>query len=808
MKKKADIKIKSLSPTALCEKIEPSFFTFETTADIQPSQEIIGQQRAEESILFGIGMKSDGFNLFAMGPAGIGKRGIVRTILEQEAKIQPIPYDWCYVHHFEDPQKPKALELPAGWGRRFKRDINNLIEDISNSIPAMLESEEYRYRVQKITEEMNAQQEEMLQKISKEAKKEKLSIVPSTEGFTVMPLDEQGNTVTAEAFSKLPKKQQESTEALMAKFSRRLSSFLKQIPRLHREHRRKEKELRKEFTLLAMQHFFEDLKKIYEDFPEVIDYLKEVQADILLNIKDFIKHEESNMAANFSGSEKNSLVRYEVNLLVNHSKTKGAPIVEEENPTYSNLISRVEHIAQFGMLATNFTLIRAGALHRANGGYLILDARKLLQNPFAWEGLKRALFARIIAIEPPEQLIGVFSTVTLNPQPIPLKVKVVLYGDRHIYYLLCNYDPDFAELFKVAVDFEDCFARNEHNMRLFAELIASQSQSNHKRAFDRGAVAAIIDHGMRLAEDTQKICLHLRSIHDLVNEADYWAGKSGHQIVQATDVKNAIQSKIQRLSRVREHYFEQVNRHFILIQTSGKMVGQINGLSVVQFGSFAFGHPSKITATVRSGEGRVIDIQREIDLSGPIHSKGVLILSGFLGSRYIQNEPFSLVASLVFEQTYGMIDGDSASAAELCVLLSALANIPIKQSLAITGSINQQGQIQAIGGVNEKIEGFFRICQQRELTGDQGVIIPESNVVNLMLQDEIIEAVKHKKFAVYAIKHVDEAITLLSGLPAGIRGKNGNFPRNSLNYCVEKCLLKFANIKRSQKKITSKKSKK
>lgn len=800
------LSLKPLKPEALYQKIDPNFFTFETTAEIQVLKEVIGQGRAMDSVQFGIGIKGDGYNLFAMGAPGVGKRAIIRVILDKESKTKPIPSDWCYVFNFEDVQKPIALQLPPGWGNKLKHDIDGLIDDISVSIPLVFEGEEYRARMQKLAEELSTLQENLLKEISEDAKKQRLAIISSPEGFTVLPLDEKGKTIDAESFSKLPEKEQKEKEELMGKFSRRLASFLKQVPLLTRDHRRKEKELRREFSMFAVEHFISDLKATYSDFPRVLDYLNEIMFDVILNVKEFLKREEPTNTTPFSNVDKYNLSRYQVNVLVDNGKTKGAPIIYEENPTYSNLIARVDHLTQFGLLMTNFTLIHAGALHKANGGYLILDARKLLLNPFAWEGLKRALFARKITIEPPEQMIGVLATASLDPEPISIDTKIILYGDRYIYQLLYEYDPDFEELFKVAVDFDDNLDRNEKNLNLFAELIAAELKEN-TRPFDRSAVAAVIDNGMRIAEDTQKISIHLRSIYNLVNEANYWAGKSGHKIVQASDVQHAIDAQLYRLDRIREEYYEHIKRNIILIQTSGSIIGQVNGLSIVQYGNYFFGHPTRITASVRAGDGRVIDIQREVELSGPIHAKGVLTLSGFLGARYIKDETFSLSASLVFEQTYGFIEGDSASVAELCALLSALANIPINQSLAITGAINQHGEVQAIGGVNEKIEGFFAACQEKGFTGKQGVIIPQSNIEHLLLRDDVIEAVRKKQFFIYPVAHVDEAITLLTGIPAGKRGGHEKFPRGTINYFVEKSLIEFAKIKKPAKKKNNKKKK-
>jgi len=678
-----------------------------------------------------------------------------------------------------------------------------LVEDLSTSIPVVFESEEYRTNIQKISDDLNKRQEEMLKAISEEAKKEGIIIVSSAEGFTVLPVDKKGAAITAEDFAKLSPKVQQQKDTIITKFSQRLTHFLKQLPRLHKEHRKKEKEIKREFTLLAVGHFIDDLKRKYEKFPLVVGYLQAVQQDVISNVKDFLKREEGTTPATNAG--KNSLSRYEVNVLVDNSNTQGAPVIYEENPTYTNLISRIEYIAHFGTLTTNFTLIRAGALHKANGGYLILDALKLLMNPYAWEGLKLALYTGKITIEPPEHMLGMISTASLTPYPIPLNIKIILLGDHHTYYSLCELDPDFEELFKVAVDFEEEVERNEQNLQTYAQLVATLSHMEGLRAFDRAAVAAVIDHSSRLSEDTQKMSAHMRSINDLLREADYWAGIAGQNIVRANEVKKAIEMQLYRLDRIKEHYFEQINRQFILIQTEGTKVGQINGLSLIELGNYVFGHPMRVTATVRSGDGNVIDIQREVELSGPIHAKGVLILAGFLGSRYVQHRTFSMTASLVFEQTYGVVEGDSASITELCVLLSAIGDVPIKQSLAITGSVNQHGEVQAIGGVNEKIEGFFDACKGLGFNGKQGVIIPASNVKNLMLRDDVVAAAAEKKFHIYPVKTVDEAISLLTGLPAGERGKNHKFPRDSVNYLVERRLKEFAKIKDDDGKKPSKK---
>jgi len=486
-----------------------------------------------------------------------------------------------------------------------------------------------------------------------------------------------------------------------------------------------------------------------------------------------------------------------VNVLVDHSESKGAPVVYEDHPTYNNLIGRIEHIAHMGALVTDFNLIKPGALHRANGGYLILDARQLLLQPYAWDGLKRALRSREVRIESLSQVLSLVSTVSLEPEPIPLDVKVVLIGERLLYYLLYQLDPDFGELFKVEADFNEEIPRTPENNLLYARLIGTIARKEGLRPFDRGAVARVIEHSARMADDAEKLSIHLLSTADLLREADYWAGVAGNGVVTADDVQRAIDAQIHRADRLRELVQEEIKRGTILIDTTGERVGQVNGLSVIQLGNFAFGRPNRITARVRLGKGEVVDIEREVELGGPIHSKGVLILSGFLGARYAAERPLSLSASLVFEQSYSGVEGDSASLAELCALLSSLAEVPIRQSLAVTGSVNQHGEVQAIGGVNEKIEGFFDVCKTRGLTGEQGVIIPATNVQHLMLRQDVIEAVKAGQFHIYPVQTVDQGIELLTGIPAGERDEEGNFPEGSINQLVEARLIELAEKQRA-----------
>lgn len=788
--------VKPLDYKTLRPQCDPQQFTFETTAELEELTEVLGQARALDAVQFSIGMKRDGYNLYALGPAGIGKHTVLRQVLETQAQQQAPADDWCYVHNFQDHQKPVALRLPAGRGATLRRDMEALIQDLRTSIPAMLESDEYRAQVQEIDEEFKEKQEQAFADIQKQAEQDEMVILNTPHGFAVAPT-RAGEVLSPKEFEQLSKEERQRKEAIINRLQEQLAAFLEQIPRLHKERREKLREVERRFTMSAVGHVIDELKKKYHDLTPVMHYFDAVERDVVENVKDFRAREESAatpLTLALQGAP--SFTRYQVNMLVDHSNAQGAPIVYEDNPSYANLLGRVEHSAQFGALVTDFTLIKAGALHRANGGYLMLDMLKVLMQPYAWEGLKRTLRSQIITIESLGQMLGLMSTVSLEPEPIPLDVKIVLMGERMLYYLLCAYDPEFRELFKVAADFDDRVERNAENSLLYARLIGTLARKGGLRSFDRTAVARVIDQSARLASDAGKLSTHMQSTADLLREADYWAGEVKREVVQAADVQRAIDGQIRRADRVRERLYEEIKRGTILIDSEGEKTGQVNGLSVLQLGDFAFGQPSRITATARLGKGEVVDIEREVELGGAIHSKGVLILSNFMASRYAQNEPLSLSASLVFEQSYGMVEGDSASVAELCALLSALANAPIRQWFAVTGSVNQHGQVQAIGGVNEKIEGFYDVCMAKGLTGEQAVLIPAANVKHLMLREDVVAAAAAARFYVYAVETVDQAISLLTGLPAGAADAHGNFPEGSVNYLVQQRLKELSKLRR------------
>ncbi|HMA13122.1 MAG TPA: ATP-binding protein [Steroidobacteraceae bacterium] len=785
-----------LSPDRLYRSCDAERFTFTTTAELDDLTEGIGQMRAIDAAHFGIGMRHAGYNLYVMGPPGSGKRFLIRQLLdrrvvEEEAK----PADWCYVHNFTQPHKPRALQLPAGMGTRLHTDMQQLLAELQATIPAVFEGEEYRRRLDQIDEEYSERQTQAFGEVADEAGKHNITLLRTPNGFSFAPA--KGDEVmNPDDFDKLPAEEKTRIEQEIASLQEKLEKVIRQVHQWRRERIERVHKLNEEVVLFAVGHLIDDLRRDYADYPAVCGYLNEVQQNVIESMNEFRNPKEALTGLAALTREPPDFNRFRVNLLVGREATEGAPVVYEEHPTYQNLIGRVEHISQLGALVTNFLLIKPGALHMANGGYLLLDAFKLLTQPFSWEGLKRALSTHEIRIESLGQMYSLVSTVSLEPEPIPLDAKLILIGNRMLYYLLTQYDPEFGELFKVVADFEDEVERNADNDLLYARLVGTLVRRDKLRPFDRGAVAHVIEHSARRAEDAEKLSTHVQSLADLVREADYWAAQEKRETVARADVERAIAAQIRRADRLRERSHEAILRGILHIDTEGERVGQVNGLSVFQLGDFTFAQPSRITANTRLGEGELVDIQREVKLGGSIHSKGVLILSSFLASRYAAEQPLSLAASLVFEQTYGQVEGDSASVAELCALLSSLANAPIRQSLAVTGSVDQFGRVQAIGAVNEKIEGYFDICSMRGLTGEQGVLIPAANVAHLMLRRDVVDAAAAGRFHIYAVETVDEALELLTGIAVGIPDAEGKLPEGSLNRRVAQRLEHLAELRR------------
>jgi lon-related putative ATP-dependent protease len=764
-------RIGPLPATQLCRRCQPEQFGFETTDQLEDLDGVLGQVRAVGAIEFGVGIRREGYNLFAMGPAGIGRHTIVRRHLEKQAHGLGTASDWCYVFNFDVPHKPRTLQFPAGQAGAFAQKMERLVEDLRAAIAAAFETDEYRTRREEIEREFDERQEKAIAKIGERAKARGLALLRTPTGFGFAPV-RKDKVISPDEWSKLPEQEQKQLEAIISSLQEELEHAIREMPKWRREALGRVRELHRQVTRAAVNSLIEELKAEYRALPQVQDYLASVQADVFDHAELF-RHGKDGEAPTLFGiplpqpeSAEPPFRRYAVNVLIEHSGTQDAPIVYEDNPSHDALVGRIEYIAQMGALVTDFTLIKPGALHRANGGYLVLDALRVLTLPFAWEALKRALRSGEIRTQSLGHELSLISTVSLEPEPIPLDVKVVLVGERYHYYLLHAYDPEFAELFKVAVDFEEHMPRHPQSDLAYARTVAAVARREKLRPLDRAGVARVIERLSRDAGDAEKISVSMRALADLLRESDYWAGNAGRAIISGEDVRRAIETQIARADRVKHKLQEHIMRGKLLIDTSGERSGQVNGLAVVELGGFWFGTPHRITARTRLGSGGVVDIDRESELGGPVHSKGVLILSGFLAGRYAVNKPLTVSASLVFEQSYGGVEGDSASSAELYALLSALADTPIRQSFAVTGSVNQHGDIQAIGGVNDKIKGFFDVCRARGLTGGQGVLIPASNVDNLMLSDEVVQAVVEGKFAIYPVRNVDEGIEILTGEPA------------------------------------------
>jgi lon-related putative ATP-dependent protease len=791
-------RIEPLHADDLRRTVDAVALGFATTAELEPISGLIGQERALRAIQFGVNMRSNDFNVFVLGPPASGKSTAVKQYLTKKARDEPAPADWVYVNNFENPNRPHAISLPSGRARPFAKAMIGVIDELRSTVPATFEGEDYQARRRAIEEEFRSGQEEAFEALNKRATEQNVAIVRTPTGFVMAPTHE-GKIVKPEVFSTLPEAMRKEVEGRIESLQKELEQILERVPKSDKQRQQRVSDLNTEAATVVVSAALDDVQAAFAHEPEVLAYLEAAGKDLVRNIGLFLTQsgEESQIVKQPADTARDPRFRrYQVNVMVGNGEAseanEGAPIHEELNPTYGNVVGRVEHLAQMGALVTDFLLVKPGALHLANGGYLLIDARKLLLSPFAWEALKRALKAGEIRIEQPSEVSGLISTQTLDPEPIPLKIKVILLGDRELYYLLAMNDPDFAGLFKVQADFDDSIIRSSENDLAYARLIASIVRDHHLKPANAPAVARLIEEGARLADDREKLSIQIGHLADIIREADYWASEAGSTEITREAVTRALDEHTQRADRMRDRALETIERDIVLVDTGGSKVGQINGLSVLQLGNFAFGRPSRITARVRMGSGRVTDIEREVKLGGPLHSKGVMILWGYLAGTFAQHIPLAMAATLVFEQSYGGVDGDSASSAELYALLSALSGVPIRQSYAVTGSVNQNGEVQAIGGVNEKIEGFFDVCKARGLSGEQGVLIPKSNVQHLMLREDIVEAVRQGMFAIHAVAHVDQGIEILTGVAAGQRGADGQFPAGTVNALVEDKLRDFA----------------
>ena len=788
--------IRPLQPNQLYRPTNLSALAFSTTAELQPIDGLVGQARALEAIRFGTQISKAGFNLFVIGPNGARMQDAVKAVLAEEVRGKPSPSDWVYVNNFIDADRPIAIELPAGHARNFHDAMHKLIDDLKSALPAVFQSEDYQTRRGAIDESFQKKQGEAFSALHDKAAKKDIVLLRTPLGFALAPA-KNDKVVPPDEFTTWPEDKRHEVQRTIEALEKDLEHIIHQIPQWETQRRDEVRQLNRDTAKYAVDQLIEDTKALFKDLPRVVQHIETVRADLVENVAMFIGKSEDDESDTSEFRPGNVFDRYEINVLVTQDSDKQAPIVEELHPALANLIGRIEYIPVRGALVTNFRLIKAGAVHRANGGYLLLDARSVLLEPFSWAALKRMLRQGKIAIEDIGRFLGFTSTVSLEPDPIPLNVKVILFGDRLLYFLLAAFDPELAEHFKVLADFENDLARTPENEAVLARLVASLARRDALNALDRDAVALVLEHAARLAEHASKLSLVVEQLREILIEADFCARDAKRSVITRADVDSALAARIRRAARLRDRTQEAILEKVALIDTVGSHVGQINGLSVTELGGFSFGRPTRITCQVRPGSGKVVDIEREVELGGPVHSKGVLILSGFLAGQYALDTPMSLFASLVFEQSYGGVEGDSASSAELYALLSALADVPLRQDLAVTGSVNQYGEIQAIGGVNEKIEGFFDICHARGLTGTQAVLIPQANVQHLMLRKDVTDACAAGHFAVYPIATINEGLALLTGISAGERTTDGAYPLGSVNRRVEDRLRAFASIRKN-----------
>lgn len=790
-----------LSPDQLRRTVSAEDLGFATTEDLDAVTGPIGQERALKAIEFGASMPSNDFNVFVLGPPASGKTTAVRAYLERKTAEPRELSDWVYVNNFEDANKPRALELPCGTAHRFEHAMIAAVDELRQTVPALFEDEDYQSRRKTIDDGFRAGQEEAFEALNQKAAAQNIAIMRTPMGIAMAPMHD-GEVVKPEVFSTLPEEMRKGIEAKIEVLQKELAEILETVPKSDKERREKLDELNREVGQGAVAAALEDVRARFGQVAGVKSYLDAAAEDIVRNIALFLPQQQEGqqlIKQSVDTSRDPRYRRYMVNIAVANGTEKvcQVPIVEELNPTYGNLIGRIEHIAQMGALLTDFLLMKPGSMLRANGGYLLIDARKLLLSPFAWEALKRAIKAREIKIEQPAEATSFMSTQTIDPEPIPLDVKVILFGDRSLYYMLAANDPEFARLFQVQADFDDVIERNGNNDAAYARLIASVVKEYDLLPVDASGVARLIEQGARLADDREKLSIEIGRLADLIREADYWARKDEASAITRGYVQRAVMESIERADRVRDRSHETITRDIVMIETRGAEVGQINGLAVLQIGTFAFGKPNRITARVRLGQGRVTDIEREAKLGGALHTKGVMILWGYLSGKFAQDIPLAIAATLVFEQSYGGVDGDSASSTELYALLSALSDVPIKQGYAVTGSVNQFGEVQAIGGVNEKIEGFFDICKAQGLTGEQGVLIPAANVQHLMLRQDVVDAAEAGQFHIHSVATIDQGIEILTGVEAGARGENGTYPDGTINARVADRLRTFAAASRA-----------
>ncbi|MHB9038143.1 MAG: Lon protease family protein [Armatimonadota bacterium] len=793
--------IRTLSPDELTHICNPDELGFESTADIAPIEGTVGQERAVTAVDFGLGIRTHGFNIYVAGKPGTGRNSSVLAHVSAKAKNEPAPGDWCYVNNFSEPYHPKAIGVASGKGPDLAEDLEEFIKVAREELPRAFESENYGKRKGEIMDSIQSKRESLLAELQKEAAEMGFTIEATPVGIASVPLTPEGRSFNRDEYDALPDAKKQEIKQRGQKLQESTNQFVSRSRGLEKEAQDKIRELDRDIALFAVGHLLEDLRAKYQacngfgDCEAILNYLNEVENDVVEHLDDFRSQEKKlqpGVPAAFEELAESTYDRYKVNVFLTHRDHDGAPVVRENNPTYNNLLGKIEFKSRFGFVSTDHNMIKSGAIHRANGGYLVVQALDVLTNPFSWEGLKRVLRAQEAAPENLMDQYGLMSVATIKPEPIPLNIKVIMVGSPYIYYLLYYLDEEFRKFFKVKADFDIEMARDDKHVGQYAAFVADCCKDLKLKPFHRTAVAKIVDYGSRLIEDKSRLSTRFIEIADLASEASYWAEQTGNDLVMGEHVERALEQKEYRSRMIEDKIQSLIDEGVIMIDAADARVGQINGLSIYDLGDFSFGRPSRITARVAAGRGKIVDIQRESHMGGPIHSKGVMILTGYLEGTYATDKPIAAYATIAFEQLYDELEGDSASCAELYVLLSAIANIPIKQGIAVTGSMNQHGQVQPIGGVNRKIEGFFAVCKSKGLTGEQGVMIPASNVRHLMLKPEVIDAVRDDKFRIWPVENVDQGVEIITGVPAGEKKPDGTYPEATVHYMVNKRLQELA----------------
>lgn len=779
-----------LKPGELRKKCNPGSFKFNSTAELKPLTGIIGQERAIGAISIGLDVDNEGYNIYLAGQTGTGKTTLAFNMLEQKARKKPIPPDWCYVFNFKKPDTPSALQISAGKGKQLQEDLSSSIDKLMEAVINVLSSEEYTAQKNTIFNEFLGETNALYLVLDQEARLHGFSIAQGQQGgLNTIPINKNGEVMGQEEYVTLSEEERAQLMSNSALVQEKINEATSKYRQMEKAMKEKLKNLEGETAREVSQPYFDELFSKYQDYPQLLEYLRGIQQDFLSHLDILVHHDESNPLSFLRRVDKRSFLRrYQVNLLVDNSECRQAPVIFESNPTFANLFGQIEYEGEFGILATDFSKIKAGSIHRANGGYLVLRVYDLLKNVYAWDTLKRVIKNKEISVENISRMMGLTNTETLQPEPIPLDIKVVLVGESSYYYLLHHYDQEFSKLFKIRADFDDQMQRSRRHINDYARLISSVCEAQSLRHFNAEAVATIVEYGSRMTDNQQKLSTSFNKLLELIYESHCVAQYDRAELVTDLHVQKAIEQRIYRNSLAEEKILEAINQNTLIINVKGELIGEVNGLAVYQVGEYKFGVPVRITAKTFMGEKGLVNIEREIAMSGRIHSKGVLTLNGYLGYQYAQDKPLSLSASLTFEQSYGGVDGDSASSTELYALISSLARVPIDQRIAVTGSVNQNGEIQPVGGVNEKIEGFYKVCKEKGSLTGHGVIIPRKNLPNLMLDQEVVEAVRKKLFNIWAVDHIDEGLEILTNTQAGKKDEQGRFSPGTIHYLANQQL--------------------